>query len=421
MSGEAPVRSFRSIVGSIACAVTIAAAPAVMVVAVSSGTAGADQFDVTNNHDSGAGSLRQALIDAQNHAGPDDVVADTGIGTITLTSGPLSWNGGGSVSIDGAGLTINANGNPQVLFDAAGDGVSVLDITITGMGGAAASEDAGAIVSEGGEVNVRTCTITNNTITSTGEDAGAILSEGGAMSVENCTITNNTISSTDGDVGALLSEGGALDVEDSTISHNTLTAEDEDVAALLSEGGALTVSGSNVDANAISTGEGDAGAIVSEGGALEITDTTVSGNGITSDDGDAGTIASEGGALAIVDSTVVLNTAVGTEVAAGGAHAHGSTRVSGSLIACNTAHVTGGESLAAGALAILGESLTLIDSTIQGNTASASGGGTAVQQIFFEGTINNTNSQIIDSTAGCTAPSPTPTPEPIPTSPAFTG
>ena len=412
------MRRFRSMASRVACAVAVAMAPAVVVVAVSSGPAMADQFDVTNNNDSGAGSLRQALLDAQNHPGPDDVVADTGIGTITILS-PLQWNGGGAVSIDGAGLTINANGQPQVLFDSAGDGVAVLDLTITGMGGTTA-EDAGAIISEGGEVSVRTCTITGNTITSTGGDAGVILSEGGPMSVENCTITNNTVSSTDGDVGALVSEGGSLEVIDSTVSSNTLTAEDEDVAAILSEGGAVSVSGTNVDSNTISTGEGDAGAIVSEGGAVEITESAVQGNTMTSEDGDAATIASEGGALAIVDSTIVLNTTIGTEVAAGGAHAHGDTRVSGTLIACNSANVSGVETIAAGALAILGESLTLIDSTIQGNTASASGSGsTAEQQIFFEGTISNQNSTITNDTSGCTAPTPPPTP--IPVSPNFTG
>jgi len=242
------------------------------------------------------------------------------------------------------------------------------------------------------------------------------------MSVENCTITNNTVSSTDGDVGALLSEGGSLEVIDSTVSHNTLTADDEDVAAILSEGGELSVSGSSVDNNTISTGEGDAGAIVSEGGALEMTESTAQSNTITSDDGDAATIASEGGALAIVDSTVVLNTTVGTEVAAGGAHAHGSTRVDGSLIACNSATVSGVETIAAGGLAIFGESLTLVDSTIQGNTASASGAGsTAAQQIFFEGTISNTNSTISNDTSGCVAPPPPGPPAPVPVSPTFTG
>jgi len=117
----------------------------------------------------------------------------------------------------------------------------------------------------------------------------------------------------------------------------------------------------------------------------------------------------------------VLNTTIATEVAAGGAHAHGATRVSGSLIACNSANVSGEEAIAAGALAILGESLTLIDSTIQGNTASASGSGsTAEQQIFFEGTISNQNSTITNDTSGCVAP-PSPAPTPIPVSPNFTG
>jgi hypothetical protein len=282
------------------------------------------------------------------------------------------------VSIDGAGLTINANGNAQVLVDQAGDGVDVLDVTITGMGG------------------------------STSGDAAAILSEGGAMSVENCTITNNTVSSDDGDAGVILSEGGALEVTDSTVSNNTLTAGDEDVAALLSEGGALSVSGSDVNDNTISTGEGDAGAIVSEGGALEIDDTVVQGNTITSDDGDAATIASEGGALAIVDSTVLFNTTVATDVAAGGAHAHGDTRVDGSLIACNSATANGEGAIAAGALAILGENLTLIDSTIQGNTASGSGAGSTAQQLT-------------NDTAGCVAPPPNPPAPPVPVSPTFTG
>ena len=117
----------------------------------------------------------------------------------------------------------------------------------------------------------------------------------------------------------------------------------------------------------------------------------------------------------------VLNTTIATEVAAGGAHAHGATRVSGSLIACNSANVSGEEAIAAGALAILGESLTLIDSTIQGNTASASGGDTAEPQIFFEGTIDNQNTTITNDTSGCTAPSPSPTPTPVPVSPNFTG
>src|SRR5215471_11799457 len=71
-------------------------------------TAGAATFNVTNNHDSGAGSLRQALLDAAAASGPDTVSVQAGLGTITLSS-PISWSASGtgdqSVTINGNGVT----------------------------------------------------------------------------------------------------------------------------------------------------------------------------------------------------------------------------------------------------------------------------------------------------------------------------
>ena len=48
-------------------------------------------FDVRNTEDSGAGSLRQAVLDANAAAGPDAIGFDAGLDgqTIVLTSGPL--------------------------------------------------------------------------------------------------------------------------------------------------------------------------------------------------------------------------------------------------------------------------------------------------------------------------------------------
>src|SRR6266851_6487445 len=60
-------------------------------------------FTVTNLHDSGAGSLRQAVLDANAHAGANTIVfSDHLHGTISLTSGQLS------ITHD---LTIKGTGN----------------------------------------------------------------------------------------------------------------------------------------------------------------------------------------------------------------------------------------------------------------------------------------------------------------------
>ncbi len=50
-------------------------------------------FTVTNLNDSGAGSLRQAIADANNTSGDDAIVFQSGLtGTVTLTSGELVIN-----------------------------------------------------------------------------------------------------------------------------------------------------------------------------------------------------------------------------------------------------------------------------------------------------------------------------------------
>ena len=81
-----------------------------------SGTSGlfADTFTVTNTNDSGAGSLRQAILDANGHPGADTIVfaiPGSGVHTITFTSFPPSITD--PVTIDGytqPGSSPNTNG-----------------------------------------------------------------------------------------------------------------------------------------------------------------------------------------------------------------------------------------------------------------------------------------------------------------------
>ena len=49
----------------------------------------AADFTVTNNADSGAGSLRQAIINSNSAGGSNNIIINSGVGTITLTSADL--------------------------------------------------------------------------------------------------------------------------------------------------------------------------------------------------------------------------------------------------------------------------------------------------------------------------------------------
>src|SRR5438045_5667219 len=63
----------------------------------------ADTFPVTNTNDSGAGSLRQAITDANNHSGADVIsFSIAGAGVHTITPGTQLPNITSPVTIDGS-------------------------------------------------------------------------------------------------------------------------------------------------------------------------------------------------------------------------------------------------------------------------------------------------------------------------------
>ncbi|MBL8254126.1 MAG: hypothetical protein JNJ76_11045, partial [Candidatus Competibacter sp.] len=66
-------------------------------------------FTVTNLNDSGVGSLRQAILDANNAVGADTIVFQAGLGGILLTSGSFTITGNLTLNGPGTGLTLNGN------------------------------------------------------------------------------------------------------------------------------------------------------------------------------------------------------------------------------------------------------------------------------------------------------------------------
>jgi Right handed beta helix region len=309
--------------------------------------AGAATLNVTNNHDSGAGSLRQALLTAAGSSGPDTINVAGGLGTITLAS-PLAWTASGtgdqSVTIEGNGVTIDLNGQPRGLVDDGGRGVTISSVTIKGAGGSV-SNDAAPLMSEGGAISASKCTITGNHISNDDDSAGGILSEGGPVTVNSCTITNNTDTTNGGDLaGGIVSEGGSVDISNSTITGNTATGTVEagdGAGGVLSEGGQVIITTSTVSGNTVNAPGNVGGGVNSEGGSVTFRTVTVDCNTATSGAGDgAGGVLSEGGNVTANGSSIVGNRATtsGTVdnqlLVVGGTKTLGTTTVSDDQSTC---------------------------------------------------------------------------------------
>ena len=103
-------------------------------------------FIVSNNSDSGAGSLRQAIIDLNTSGGAsNNIIVNSGVGTITLTSGDLQTVAR-NVTVVGNNNTLSGNNQFRGLFIGAFSGttqtavaVSISDLSITNAQAAAAT------------------------------------------------------------------------------------------------------------------------------------------------------------------------------------------------------------------------------------------------------------------------------------------
>jgi hypothetical protein len=178
---------------------------------------------VTNTNDSGAGSLRQAIADAN-----DGDTIDFGVtGTITLTTGYLLVTK--SINIDGPGsdhFAIDGNQAGRIFLVADGPTVTIAGLTITN-GKPEGVGNGGGIYSNSSTLTVRNCTISGNSAPSVWGLGGGIFNDvsfgNGRLEVINSTISGNSA----GDNGGGIYNYGdssmtsALKVVNSTISGNS--------------------------------------------------------------------------------------------------------------------------------------------------------------------------------------------------------
>ena len=151
------------------------------------GNSDAATFRVTTNADSGSGSLRQAVLDANKTPGEaDEIQIDAGVEVITLAS---EVNISDSLIIKGGGVTVK--GSSARLFGVTGGSVRFDRITFTG--GKSFSGNGGAVNIEGAaKADFVNCTFFNNDAALKGGAVCVASTQPDATTFLNCTVAGNS-------------------------------------------------------------------------------------------------------------------------------------------------------------------------------------------------------------------------------------
>jgi hypothetical protein len=283
---------------------TLAAAALSLLFFAMSGLARAAIFTVTNTLDSGGGSLRQAITDA-NTAGGINTIDFSVTGTITLGSTLPTITDSGLTIIGPAapGITISGGGTVQALVVDPGVTVSISDLTIEDAGSLIAVAFGGGIENNGGTLTVTNCTISDNS---------AVVG-GGIANINDgvLNVTNSTISGNSADVDGGIVSGGTLNVTNSTISGNSSLN-----SGGIGSDGTMTMTNSTVSGNFAADFAGPpggmGGGLFDNSGTMTVINSTISGNSaINSASDEGGGIFVQTGAEAIVKNTIVANSSSG--------------------------------------------------------------------------------------------------------------
>jgi hypothetical protein len=279
----------------------------------------ATTITVTNTNDSGAGSLRQALADAND----GDTINFAVTGTIGLTSAELSVDKNITISGPGAdSLAVNANYHRRVFNIRPGANVTISRLTMTGGDIRVSLGNGGGILNDHGTLELTNCAVEGNAA----GYGGGIYNDGRKGSVTltllNSTVTDNIATDVTWAYGGGIynnaQDGSAvLTIISSTISSNSAIGADIMPGAL-----------------------GFAGGIYNYGGTLMITNSTISGNhaggGFQAITGLGGGIYNDG-TVAITNSTVSHNTAAGNDGVGGGISNPGMLMIESSILSYNVA------------------------------------------------------------------------------------
>jgi len=261
---------------------------------------------VTNTLDMGAGSLRQALADANT----GDTIDLTGLsGAITLTSGQLDITKAVTITGPGASaLTISGNGASRVFsmdVSLSGGTVTISGLTITD--GAGVTKGGGVFFNcEGGSGSIVIDSTVVSGNTASGLGGGLYFDRcdgGGSMTLTNTVVSGN--STTDNGAGGIwFDQGTALNIVNSTISGNH-TDGTNGGGILFDDGDTLSVIDSTISGNSAAHGGGGGISVGYPKTGATIANSTITGNSAP----EGGGVRFRRGASKVLQSTISGNTA----------------------------------------------------------------------------------------------------------------
>lgn len=223
-------------------------------------------YVVTNLNDSGAGSLRDAIAQANAHFGADTITFAAGLtgGTITLTSTLQVTD---AVTINGdingdhkADVTISGNNAVQILH-------STADLTVQGLvltHGLSSANGAAVYAGVGTLLTITDSQLISNSLSSDGVGGGAY--SGGDLIVAHSTFSGNSAGS--GGFG-----GGAYANHNLTVTNSTFSGNTSKIGGGAYSSGNFTATNSTFSGNTAASSGGGARATD-----VVITNSTFSGN-----------------------------------------------------------------------------------------------------------------------------------------------
>jgi hypothetical protein len=284
----------------------------------------ATTITVTNGNDSGPGSLRQALANANDG---DTINFDASVGTVTLTTAELAIDK--SVTLSGAPQMVTVARASQTEFRIfhvlPSHSVEIDGLTISG--GHITGDNGGGILNDNSTLTIAHCAVYGNAIVSgSANNFGGGIHNSGTMTLNQVNVNgNNAFWCQCGNsvpIGGGISNTGTMIIIAGTVQGNMAFWS----AGGIYNTGMMTITGSTISNNYTDLPGhfgGDGGGIVNDG-TMTIQDSTISGNRAVG----AGFAGGYGGGIygnnnTIINSTISGNSAhFGGGVAGGGNIAH---------------------------------------------------------------------------------------------------